>query len=179
MANASWQVPSEMKKRQGGRSVGRPLGVINISFVASKTGCWLWKGKVGKRGYGVSQQNKKAILAHRLVYEFFKRSIEPGKELHHLCGNKRCVNPEHLQPVSRKEHIELSPNAIAYKNGKKSHCPKGHQYKVDEAFLRRTGKARRFCHVCRMQQQRARRDHQDIIASRLPLTEFRGRAKQP
>jgi hypothetical protein len=95
------------------------------------------------------------------MFELFKGAVPEGKEIHHSCGNPLCVNPEHLIAVTRKEHVELSPKVVSYINGHKTHCAKGHDYVIDQGFLRRTGKRRRYCPVCRMEwQKRHRRQHQ-------------------
>lgn len=72
------------------------------------TGCWNWLlGRTG-RGYG-SLSNK---LAHVLYWEKYKGKVPEGLQLDHLCRNKLCVNPEHLEPVTPKENIRRRDIAL-------------------------------------------------------------------
>ena len=70
------------------------------------SGCWLWTGAYHTEGYGyVSRKGRWWKLAHRWVYELLVGVIPEDKDLHHKCGNRACVNPEHLVPLSRLEHM--------------------------------------------------------------------------
>jgi hypothetical protein len=73
--------------------------------VDSVTGCWNWLLKIRQDGYGNDWANGKAVLAHRSVYVQFKGLIPKGKHLDHLCRNRRCVNPDHLEAVSRPVNV--------------------------------------------------------------------------
>lgn len=71
------------------------------------TGCWLWSGAHGKSGYGFYRHpvTRKVGNAHRIVYEMERGPIPEGLDLDHLCRNPACVNPDHLEPVSRSENV--------------------------------------------------------------------------
>jgi hypothetical protein len=70
-----------------------------------ESGCWVWHGHFNTFGYGqFSCGPIKNVLAHRHIYEQLRGPIPEGTELHHLCANRRCVNPDHLQPLTRKQH---------------------------------------------------------------------------
>lgn len=90
---------------------GRPLS----------TPCWQWIGGINKTGYGIINVNKIPRLAHRVSYETFKEEIPQGLSLDHLCRNRKCINPEHLEPVTRAENIKrglsLKTQSINCKNG--------------------------------------------------------------
>jgi hypothetical protein len=76
-----------------------------------KTPCWLWTGTTC-RGYARIKINKKGRPAHRVIYERETGIIiESGMKLDHLCGNKCCVNPEHLEQVSHSVNIKRSYDA--------------------------------------------------------------------
>lgn len=62
--------------------------------------CWIWWGARGRSGYGNFGVGKKTYLAHRAAYELVNGPIPEGLDLDHLCRNKRCVNPSHLEPVT-------------------------------------------------------------------------------
>jgi hypothetical protein len=76
---------------------------------SSETGCWIWTGLIDNRGYGRVGDN---TLAHRKQYRLVIGPILDGKSLHHLCGNRRCVNPDHLQPLTRSEHTGLHQHPL-------------------------------------------------------------------
>jgi len=68
------------------------------------TGCWEWKGAVGPHGYGVIGNGRRidgTSLAHRVAYKSFITDIPEGLHIDHLCRNRVCVNPWHLEPVTQ------------------------------------------------------------------------------
>jgi len=72
------------------------------------SGCWLWTGsKCGSTDYGEIREKRKRHLVHRWAYQRLKGEIPEGLELHHKCGVKCCVNPDHLQPVTHQEHMRI------------------------------------------------------------------------
>lgn len=79
-----------------------------LGYVIQENGCWQWVG-MARKGYGMFHRNGKKVSAHRFVYEQTKGSIPAGLELDHLCKNKGCVNPDHLEPVTRKENVRRGP----------------------------------------------------------------------
>lgn len=108
-------------------------------------GCWSWTGPVGHNGYGKCAINKKSKLAHRVFYQHFKGEIQSGNQIDHLCKNRLCVNPEHLEEVTAKENNlrSESPSAI---NAKKTHCINGHEFTVENTYVSKLG--RRNCRAC-------------------------------
>lgn len=63
------------------------------------TPCWTWQLKISKNGYGHVKHKKVTYLAHRFYFERLKGDVPDGKWLDHLCRNRNCVNPDHLEPV--------------------------------------------------------------------------------
>ena len=106
------------------------------------TGCWLWFG-AQTCGYGSFRIDGKAHLAHRFSYQSFVGEIPEGLELDHLCRVRCCVNPEHLEPVTRMENLRRSPIF----DGNKTHCPHGHAYN-EENTIWFDGNCR-MCRTCR------------------------------
>lgn len=93
-----------------------------MSRVSITGDCWLWTGaKV--RGYGVISVQKRTKYAHRVVYELEVEQIPEGMDLDHLCRNPLCVNPKHLEPVTRSVNVARMLDAQP-----KDRCRRGHRY---------------------------------------------------
>jgi len=130
-----------------------------------KTPCMEWLGKpTGGGGYGQFQR----VPAHRWAYERWVGPIPAGLQLDHLCRNRLCVNPEHLEPVTCQENV-LRGNGTAARLARVTHCPKGHEYTDENTYLYqrgRLGQYHRACRTCRLAQSRAAK--QRIQAARPP-----------
>lgn len=119
-------------------------------------GCMLWTGAVNAgRGYGVAGKPIMvggSHLAHRISYEYFVGPIPPGKQIDHLCRVRRCVAPDHLEPVDHRENQlrGLSPMGI---NAAKTHCIRGHELTGKNLYVRKdTG--HRQCYACHNERRR-------------------------
>ena len=86
--------------------IGRPIPIEQrIQYrVDRKTGCWVWRRAGNGDGAGRVWFDGKLRLAHRVVYEMVKGPIPDGLQLDHLCANRLCVNPDHLEPVTNREN---------------------------------------------------------------------------
>lgn len=95
-----------------------------------KTGeCWIWIGAT-RRGYGYLRTGPRGsgtVQAHRLAYETLVGAIPVGLVLDHLCRVRRCVRPDHLEPVTLETNI-LRGTGWAARNAAKTKCPRGHLY---------------------------------------------------
>ena len=78
------------------------------SWRVEESGCWTWIRSEKGNGYGQKWQRGKPSTAHRAVYEEYRGKIPEGMVLHHRCGNKMCVNPGHLEPVSTAKNIRYA-----------------------------------------------------------------------
>ena len=106
-------------------------------------GCWEWQGsRLGVSDYGRFDHE----MAHRVSYEYFVGPIPDGLTLDHLCRNRPCVRPSHLEPVTMQENIlrGLAPSAD---NARKIFCIRGHP--LFGANLYVTPDGRRQCRICR------------------------------
>jgi len=105
------------------------------------TGCWNWD-KVAVRGYGASGIYGQRCLAHRAVYIFLRGPVPLGLDLDHLCRNRLCVNPDHLEPVTRTVNLQRGFDARGCKNG--------HPYTLENSSVvhHGDGKISRRCKLC-------------------------------
>ena len=121
-------------------------------------GCIRWTGAITQRGYATTTKaTGGSTPAYRAVYEYLAGPIPPGLTLDHLCRNRWCVAPAHLEPVARGENV-LRGDTLAARNKAKTHCLRGHALVEGnlESYERRQG--RRVCSTCR--REKRRRGHQ-------------------
>lgn len=107
--------------------------------------CWVWKGVITKWGYGAITLRKKTYRAHRLAYDLFRGPIVDGMHIDHICRVRHCVNPDHLEMVTREENWRrgFSPTAV---NKRKERCIHGHLFNEENTYKRKFG--RRLCREC-------------------------------
>lgn len=108
--------------------------------------CWLWTGSVGGPGYG-GMKSRHMLGTHVVSYDLHQGPVPADHVVHHLCRTKLCVNPRHLQAVTRSQvHVHLD-DTIAARNGAKTHCSRGHELTPENTF--RTRRGGRECRRCR------------------------------
>jgi hypothetical protein len=119
-------------------------------------GCWIWTGSRTRAGYGHFSVDGAKVYAHRLSYERVVGLIPSGLEIDHLCRNRACVRPDHLEPVTRRVN-GLRGYGVGGVNSRKVSCPKGHAYTDDNVLFERKGAGfARRCRTCRRERDRAR-----------------------
>lgn len=109
------------------------------------TGCWQWTGATNRNGYGWGQQRpgQPYRVMHRIMWEDHHNTPVPeGLQLDHLCRNRLCCNPTHLEPVTGSVNTERQDHA----NRRKDTCPKGHPYDDENTIV--TKRKRRVCREC-------------------------------
>lgn len=118
------------------------------------TMCWEWLGHIDKRsGYGTinlsriecSDENKRGRLVHRVSYELCVGLIPEGLTLDHLCRNRCCVNPEHLEPVTLVENV-MRGECLNARRARQTHCLNGHALTGYNLIIKKHG--HRNCRTC-------------------------------
>ena len=124
-------------------------------------GCWVWSAKISYNGYGQFWFNGKDALAHRMAYELFVGPIPEGLQIDHLCRNRACVNPDHLEAVSARENL-LRGSSPRLQNYWSDSCMAGHPRTSDNlTFVN----GRKRCRVCGRERQREYRSRRRIAGS--------------
>lgn len=102
-----------------------------LSKVNKTNTCWYWTAYVRPDGYGAFRPTKgNMVNAHRYSYKTFVGELVSGMHIDHLCRNKTCVNPKHLQQVAPAENTRRGISGRLTKDRHKlvTHCPSGHEY---------------------------------------------------
>lgn len=168
--------PEYTPRGDGHRPYGRPFNRdLDTDAVQGPlpTACWMWRWAKCPKGYAQYHANGH-IRAHRAVYEMFKGTIPSGLQLDHLCRNRACVNPDHLEPVTARENI-LRGESIQAKNARKTHCASGHEYAGENLYLMPRGG--RWCRACNRERRkryvvRQREKRTEIAKCALELRDY-------
>lgn len=116
------------------------------NVIKTESGCWIWLGALSTGGYGRVSIDGIVQQAHRVSYELFVGEIPNGHELHHTCNERSCINPQHLQPLTHKQHARVVTDAI-------THCRWGHEYTPENTYIKASN-GKRECNTCRRLRQR-------------------------
>lgn len=139
-----------------------PTGRFLEKVDKQEGGCWLWTAHGDVSGYGRFKMNGRDRLAHGVAYELFVGPIPEGLQLDHKCHNasdctagarcehRRCVNPDHLEPVTARENTRRG-KTIAARYAARTHCGFGHPLSGEN--VRMQGGGARICRSCNRRRQ--------------------------
>lgn len=130
------------------------LKLLALAKVDWVDGCWQWQGVLDNHGYGLLSVSGLNRLAHRLSYLIFKGEIGSQLQIDHLCRNRKCINPEHLDAVLQSENLRRG-FGLPGVNSRKQRCPSGHAYSHENTYVYPKSGHRR-CMTCQREYARRR-----------------------
>lgn len=122
---------------------------ISVEDRGYLTACHVYIGNLMPNGYGRIQRQ----YVHRIAYEHAKGPIPPRLDIDHLCRVRNCINPDHLEAVTRRENLLRGETLTAW-HAAKTHCIHGHEYTPENTGRTAGG---RFCRACARAYDRRRR----------------------
>jgi hypothetical protein len=111
----------------------------------TESGCWEWDGTRQPNGYGRVSWKGVSRFTHRVAYEIAKGEIPDGLVIDHLCRNRACFNPDHLEAVTHQINL-LRGETVTASRAAVTHCPQGHEYTDKNTYW--SSRNQRSCRAC-------------------------------
>lgn len=152
-------------------------------YLVDSSGCWLWIASINEStGYGCfgiqcDMDGNKENLAHRAAWKLLRGRIPQGLELDHLCRVRRCVNPDHLEPVPHRINA-LRGESPSAKHAAKTHCPYDHPYDSENTWTR-PASGQRACRTCKALRAHEYSTRADVKARETERSKRRSAARTP
>jgi hypothetical protein len=155
---------SRVMEVEEGRRLALVMDRIVKGIAVSEDGCWEWQRHIDKSGYGIIWAGAWMSRVHQVAYRIVKGDVPEGLEIDHLCRNRRCCNPHHLEAVTHAENMRRSTvvasAAAANKDRfrRQTHCKRGHEFSVQNTRIYVTrGYQTRHCRACKAELNRGYR----------------------
>jgi HNH endonuclease len=147
-----WAMPQLRFDVRDGRLYDQLVWAVRMRALP-RDECWEWGHQRVPAGYGYVHLGPKNIQVHRVAYEAEKGAIPPGLHIDHLCRNRACCNPGHMEAVPHRVNVlrGVSPSAT---EARQTHCKRGHEFTPENTYYRkdktgtRVGRIGRMCREC-------------------------------
>lgn len=117
--------------------------------------CWVWQGTTNGKGYGKIYVGDRDVYVHRFSYEQHQGPIPAGLVIDHLCRNRACIRPSHLEPKTALANLLAEGSRIRFNGADqraKTHCKNGHEFSSENTYITPSGS--RACRTCKRIVQR-------------------------